>query len=407
MTAGLPFALMLKNFVLLAVWPLLSPLVFAESSGQPRTLKPGKPEQAGMSAAQLARVAALLDEETRSGRVLAASVLVARRGIIVLHGAWGKISPEPGSRPAQADTVYLVASITKPVTATALMLLVERGLVSLSDPVQKYLPEFTGPDREKVLVRHLLTHTSGLPDMLPNNVALRRAHAPLAEFVRHAMTTPLLFAPGSAFSYQSMGVLLAAEIVERLTRTRLRDFEKTALFAPLGMKSTSLGLGDRPIGDTAWCQGSPSHEENPQDQSRYGANSPYWRDMGHPWGGMHSTTTDTAVLLQTFLNGGVYDGVRILSPATVEAMISDQNLGLAAPWGLGWAFGRSQVWNYFGDLAPNRTFGHVGATGTVAWADPDHDLLCVVFTTRPPAEDGGSLLRRVSNIVHAALTEAR
>ena len=127
--------------------------------------------------------------------------------------------------------------------------------------------------------------------------------------------------------------------------------------------------------------------------------------MGHPWGGMHSTTTDTAVLLQTFLNGGVYDGVRILSPATVEAMISDQNLGLAAPWGLGWAFGRSQVWNYFGDLAPNRTFGHVGATGTVAWADPDHDLLCVVFTTRPPAEDGGSLLRRVSNIVHAALTE--
>src|SRR5439155_11125659 len=134
MTAGLPFALMLKNFVLLAVWPLLSPLVFAESSGQPWTLKPGKPEQAGMSAAQLARVAALLDEETRSGRVLAASVLVARRGIIVLHGAWGKISPEPGSRPAQPDTVYLVASITKPVTATALMLLVERGLVSLSDP---------------------------------------------------------------------------------------------------------------------------------------------------------------------------------------------------------------------------------------------------------------------------------
>jgi CubicO group peptidase (beta-lactamase class C family) len=358
-----------------------------------------------MSAARLARVEALLNEETRSGRVLAASVLVAHKGIVVFDRGWGKTSPEPGGQAARPGTVYLVASITKPVTATALMLLVERGLVSLSDPVQRYLPEFAGPGREKVLVRHLLSHTSGLPDMLPNNVELRRSHAPLGEFVRHAMVTPLLFRPGSAFSYQSMGVLLAAEIVERLTGMPLRDFEKSEIFGPLGMRSTTLGLAGRSISETAWCQGSPSYEENSEDQRSYGANSSYWRGMGHPWGGMHSTTADLAILLQMFLNGGVYNGVRVLSPLTVNAMIADQNARINAPWGLGWALRRSPVWSFFGDLASDRTFGHVGATGTVAWADPEHDLLCVVLTTRPAAEDNGSLLSRVSNLVQSALED--
>jgi CubicO group peptidase (beta-lactamase class C family) len=241
--------------------------------------------------------------------------------------------------------------------------------------------------------------------MLPNNVALRRAHAPLGEFVRDAMATPLLFLPGSAFSYQSMGVLLAAEIVERRSGMPLRDFERAEIFGPLGMKSTSLGLAGRSIAETAWCQGSPSYEVNSEDQRSYGANSPYWRDMGHPWGGMHSTTADLAIFLQMFLNGGVYNGVRVLSPLTVEAMIADQNVGIDSPWGLGWALRRSRVWNYFGDLASDRTFGHVGATGTVAWADPEHDLLCVVLTTRPAAEDDGSLLSRVSNLVQSALEE--
>src|SRR5262249_939541 len=114
-----------------------------------------------------------------------------------------------GQPKAGPETVYILASITKPVTVTALMLLVERGQVSLADPVQKYLPEFQGPGREKVRVQDLLTHTSGLPDMLPENVSLREAKAPLAEFVKGSMTTPLLFGPRAAFSYSSMGTLLA------------------------------------------------------------------------------------------------------------------------------------------------------------------------------------------------------
>ncbi len=390
--------------LLTAFSPLFS-LGFANgyAEARERILKSGQPEEAGMSATRLQQAAQILEEETRSGRVLAASILVARHGIIVLHRGSGKLSPDPASPPAKPDTVYLVASITKPVTASALMLLVERGMVCLSDPVQKYLQEFQGPEREKVRVQDVLSHVSGLPDMLPENAELRRAHAPLSEFVKRSMITPLLFTPRTSFSYQSMGILLAAEIVERLTRTPLREFETKELFDPLGMNTTTLGLGGRAIADTAWCQGSPSYEANIDDQKRFGANSAYWRNMGHPWGGMHSTAGDLAIFLQTFLNEGVYKGQRVLSAPTVKAMTADQNPGINAPWGLGWALKRSRVWNFFGDLCSERTFGHVGATGTVAWADPDRDLLCVILTTRPASEDNGFLLRRVSNVVQSAI----
>jgi len=199
--------------------------------------------------------------------------------------------------------------------------------------------------------------------------------------------------------------LLAGEIVERITKERLRDFEKREFFDALGMKGSSLGLGGRPIAELAFCQGAPAHTAGDDDQKRFGANTPYWRDMGHPWGGMHGSARDLGIFLQMFLNGGAYDGRRIFGLPTVTAMITDQNRGIDAPYGLGWALKRSKAANWFGDLASDRTFGHVGATGTVAWADPARDLVCVILTTRPGSEDGGSLLKRVSNAVQAAIEE--
>jgi CubicO group peptidase (beta-lactamase class C family) len=374
----------------------------ASSHAGDRVLKTGQPEQVGMSGPRLEIVNQILTEETRSQRVTAASVLVARRGIIVLRGGWGTLAPDAASPKAAPETVYILASITKPVTVTALMLLVERGQVSLTDPVQKYLPEFQGPGRERVRVQDLLTHTSGLPDMLPDNVKLREANAPLAEFVTGAMTTPLLFEPRSSFSYSSMGTLLAATIVERVADMPLAQFEQRELFEPLKMKYSSLGLGERPLADTARVQGD-SFAETEEDLARYGANSRYLRKLGHPWGGMHSTVDDLGIFLQMFLNEGVYDGQRILGRATVEAMIADQNKQLGHAWGLGWGLRTSSEWNAFGDLSSHRTFGHSGASGTVAWADPQRELLCVVLTTRPWRQDKGYLLRRIANVVQAAI----
>ena len=231
--------------------------------------------------------------------------------------------------------------------------------------------------------------------MLPENTELRRAHAPLSEFVKRTFTTPLLYSPGTSFRYQSMGILLAAEIVERISGMPLREFERKEIFEPLGMARSSLGLGKQKIADTIQIQESGS--------SDWDGNSEYWRNMGHPWGGMHTTTLDLGILLQTFLNGGSYSGKRLLSPASVRAMTSDQNAKVEAPWGIGFALGRSKVWNEFGDLVSARTFGHAGASGTVEWADPETGLICVILTNRPLSVDNGRFLRLVSNAVAASV----
>jgi CubicO group peptidase (beta-lactamase class C family) len=368
-------------------------------------LRPGDPASVGMSPAGLDRVTALLESQVRLKGLGAASILVARHGTIVLHKGFGHLSFQAGSPAVEPDSVYIVASVTKPVTATALMMLVERGKVSLNEPVSTYLPEFTGGERSKVRVLDLLAHTSGLPDQLPENAELRRAHAPLSEFVKRTYTTPLLFTPGTAWHYQSMGILLAAEIVERISGIPLRDFERKEIFEPLGMEHSSLGLGRRRIGDTVQVQ-DPGNTEplptSPQDLASWGANSEYWRNMGSPWGGMHTTTRDLAILLQTFLDGGSYGGKHVVSPATVKAMTSDQNGNLNAPWGLGWRLGRSQGKD-LGDLLSPSAFGHVGSAGTLAWADPETQLICVILTNHPLALDNGLLLRLVSNAVAASV----
>jgi CubicO group peptidase (beta-lactamase class C family) len=386
--------------------PLSYPLVILIFASMPALgqLRPGDPASVGMSRAQLDRVTALVESEVRLRGLGAASILVARHGTIVLHKGFGHLSSQGGSPAVEADSVFIVASISKPVAATALMILVERGKVSLSEPVTTYLPEFTGGERSKVRVLDLLAHTSGLPDQLPEIAQLRRNQAPLSEFVKRTYTTPLLFTPGSAFHYSSMGILLAAEIVNKISGMPIRDFEQKEIFEPLGMKHSSLGLGRMGIGDTVQVQtsGDSSGASDPKDLASWGDNSEYWRNIGHPWGGMHTATMDLAILLQTFLNGGTYCGKRLLSPATVKAMTSDQNVHLNAPRGLGWGLGRSQGKD-LGDLLSPTAFGHLGASGTLEWADPETQTICVVLMNRPLDVDHGLFLRLVSNAVAASV----
>ena len=368
------------------------------SSASP-VLQPGEAAAVGMSEARLRRIADRLGKETSRGGVGSASILVARHARVVLHQGFGKLNRSPRAPATRPDTLYIVASISKPVSVCGLMLLVEEGRVALTDRVQRYLPGFQGRLKERVLVSHLLSHTSGLPDMVPENTQLRRAHAPLSEFVAAALRTPLLFEPGTRFSYQSMGTLLAAEIAERVSGMRLRDLLRSRIFQPLGMGRTMLGLQGHTVEETAIFQ----EDRDTEDSRRWGPNSPYWRAMGHPWGGLHATTGDLGALLQTFLNGGRYGEARVFSPATAAAMTRDRNGDLGAPWGYGWALRDSPVWNYFGDLGTAGTFGHVGITGTVAWADPGRQLICVLLSTRTAAHQDGFLLKSVSNMVHAAV----
>lgn len=344
--------------------------------------------------ARFERAAELLIEAIDRNQIGAASLTVWKDGDAVYERGFGVRAPG-SSEAVKPDSVFLLASISKPISVCGLMLLVERGQVGLNDPVQKHLPEFEGEHKGEVTVRHLLSHTSGMPDMLPENVPLREAHTPMPGFVDAALKTPLLYRPGTDFRYQSKGILLATEIVRRIDGRPFRDFLRDEIFEPAGMSKTSLGLGGRKIEETVWCGLSEKPETD------WDANSSYWRDAGQPWGGVHSTGPDLARLLKVFLEGGQIDGRRLFGAATVQAMTRNQNTHLQAPWGLGWGLRDSLVWTYFGDLCSPRTFGHVGATGTVAWADPDTGLSCVVLTNLM-VEDG-HLLNRVSNVVASAV----
>ena len=324
----------------------------------------------------------LIERTVNDGRVRAATLLVGRGGQC-FERSFGEAN--------SIETVFLIASITKPMSAAGVMKLVEAGRLGLEDPVAKHLPEFRGGEREKVRVRHLLTHTCGLPDQLPENVELRKRHAPLAEFAARAMKTPLLFPPGTRTSYSSMGVLLASEIACRLTGEGFPQYLEQQVFQPLGMGRTALGLGRFQIGETALSQVEHTEEQYGSDPgaASWNWNSPYWRNLAAPWGGAHSTARDIARLLEYFLRP---DG-RFLRRETCEAMTINQNRGLNQPYGIGWAL------QGFGGGCSPRTFGHGGSTGTLCWADPAKELVFVLLTTLPARVSNRLVIRPVSDLV--------
>jgi CubicO group peptidase (beta-lactamase class C family) len=365
-----------------------------------------RPEAIGFDAARLQRAFDLLKKWTDEDRVPAAGICVGRRGRMVEPRFFGRHAPDAGAAALQANALFLVASITKPVTVTAAMMLVERGAISLEDRVAAYVPAFAARGKGEVQVRHLMTHTSGLPDQLPENEKLRRAHRPLSAFVEATCKTPLLFPPGTRVSYQSMGTLMLSEIVHQVSGKTIQEFLRREIFDPLGMADTSLGWQPAKKERIAVVRLPP--EMMKEDWSN---NSPYWLAIGAPWGGMVTSPADFARFCQMMLNGGELDGVRILSPAGVRAMTCSQLACMprvpeeerrCRPWGLGWRLNWQGHSANFGDLLGPRTYGHWGATGTVCWIDPEPETFCILFTTQPQ-EPEGRFLARVCNLVAAAV----
>jgi len=325
----------------------------------------------------------------------------------------GRQRLSPDAPPLRQDAIFLVASITKPIVATGALLLVERGELALGDRVTEVILEFAGSKRYPITIRHLLTHTSGLPDMLPNNTELREANSPLPAFVEGICGIEPDFPAGRGVQYQSMGFALLGEIISRVTGQTCREFLKAEIFQPLGMKDTELGApeawftGEEPTVDRIPEIRLPPHQSA---QSTWHWNSRYWRSLGAPWGGLLTSPGDLSRLAQMLLCGGELDGVRILSPAAVRAAMRNQLAPMrdvpegdrrGRPWGLGWRLNWPAHSANFGDLLGPNTFGHWGATGTVMWIDPDADMFAVILTTQPQ-EPQGRFLSRLSNGIAAS-----
>ena len=271
--------------------------------------------------------------------------------------------------------MFLLGSISKPISVTALMTLFDRGEFKLSDPLKKFIPEFAGGDRDQVTMQHLLTHVSGLPDQLAENNELRSKHATLLEFVEHAIRAPLHFAPGSKYQYSSMGILLAARVAEVISGTDILTLVDRVVFQPLKMRRSAQGLGRFKLEDMVQCQtehAAPEAGGGDPKARDWDWNSIWWRKLGAPWGGTHASAPDIATFLAEFLN----ETGACLKPETARLMARNHNAPGLTPRGLGWSIGGSKG-------CSEKTFGHTGSTGTIAWADPVTRTICVVLTSLP------------------------
>ncbi len=341
--------------------------------------------------AKLDQAAKIMGTWVGDGRVQGASILVTQ-------GPGRSFARNFGTATG-TDPVFLLASITKPMTAAAVMTLVDAGKLSLDDHVTKFFPAFTGEGRDAITIRHCLTHSSGLPDMLSDDEMLREHHAPLTSYRDGALKAPLKFTPGSSYSYSSMGILLSSYIVEQISGVAFPQYMEDKIYKPLGMDKTGLGLRGRAKASTVASQGAPAMTEAGKlSWKDWNWNSDYWRNLSAPWGGALGPASDIARFYDEFL----FKRGRILKPQTEAMMIVNQAPPGVKPAGLGFGLPPGAGSPACGPA----TFGHNGSTGTLSWADPDTGTICVVLTTLYEASVRPHPIRLVSDVVAQAVTKA-
>ena len=296
-------------------------------------LKAGTPEEVGMSAQRVRHVVDLAEDWVAQGIHPGLVLLAARRGQIVLHEAFGRLTPDEDSRPLELNALFPLTSLTKSITATVAMILVEEGRLGPNRPVAEYIPEFTGEGKDKVMVHHLLTHTSGLTSEdveAHKQQKMGTVEIPppdgtqdpaIHEYLFLGYDTPLTIPPGTEQRYCDYGFEIVGEIVRRVSGQSLTDFARERLFEPLGMKDTTYIVPE-----------SESHRvvKRPADGPLAFLNSREWEQT--PWAapGAYSTAMDMAVFGQMFLNRGIYGDTRILSPVTVAEMTRNQIPGISS-----------------------------------------------------------------------------
>ncbi|WP_417375361.1 serine hydrolase domain-containing protein [Gimesia maris] len=366
-----------------------------------------KPEEIKLDNERLQQAGSLLKEWTAAGSVPGAAIVVGRHGMMVEPQFFGKQGPEKNAEAIRSDGMFLLASITKPIVYMSALRLVERGELVLSLPVTHYIPDFAAHHKESILVHHLFTHTSGMPDMLENNVALRQSLAPLKQFIHGAIydTVPLFQPAGTGLSYQSMGTLILAEIIQRLTRKTIAQHVRDEIIKPLGLQNTWLGRGEFPRERLVRVE-TPEY----QTDSNFGWNSPYWQDLGVPWGGMFSSPADMAVICQCMLNYGEVQDRRLLSHSMLEMATTNrlndypdlpEPIRRSQPWGLGWRLNHPGQSGSWGNLLDRSVFGHTGATGTMVWMDRRRNGFAVLLTTAIRSQAPWRLVK-LSNMIASA-----
>jgi len=337
------------------------------------------------------RMQGFVDDKTIAGAV----TLVARNGQIAALDAVGQ-ADIANAKPMKPDTMFWIASMTKPITATAIMILRDEGKLSIDDPVEKHLPEFkaqwlVGNKSQDVLtlkrparpvtLKDLLTHTSGVADAPSTGRDLS-----LGELVLLYSQQPLKSEPGSKWEYNNAGINTLGRVVEVVSGETFESFLQKRIFKPLGMKDTTFYPSGGQIKRVA-----KSYEPGTNGLNETGI----WFIKGpldartrpaFPSGGLFSTAQDMFRFYQMILNGGTWDGKRILSAGSVSTMTKTQTGDVKTgftegmTFGLGWAVVREP--KGVTSMLSKGTYGHGGAYGTQGWVDPEKNMIFVLMIQR-------------------------
>jgi CubicO group peptidase (beta-lactamase class C family) len=359
----------------LIIGPLASFIFLPPVTAQKRNIPKPKIDQK-----RLARIPMQLKSFVERGAMAGAVTLIARRGRVISIEAIGYRSLE-SKEPMLVDTIFDTRSVTKPVTAIGIMILMEEGKLALNDPVEKYLPEFKAAanTRNRITILHLLTHTSGMPFNRPpeiEDITIKRDRT-LADVVTILSKQEPDFEPGTQFRYYSGGFAILGRIIEVVSGKPFEQFMKERVFDPLGMNDSFFFV--------------PTEKRNRvaslyrlQDGKliRWEEVEAYTRNAKYPGPefGMYSTAPDLASLCQMMLNGGSFKGKQILSRMAVETMTQNHTLNIKsaitqrpAYQGLGWGLSGDPMNDF--PLTSTGSFGHNGAFGAIIWIDPKKDLI--------------------------------
>jgi CubicO group peptidase (beta-lactamase class C family) len=376
------------------------------------SLVPARLPAAEPTSTDMAGVRAAMQKFVDEQEIAGAVTMVGRKDGILSIEAVGSRDLET-KKPMAKDAMFRIASMTKPITAIGIMILVEEGKLAVDDPVEKHLPEFKGqmlvasktadtvtlkkPARP-ITLRDLLTHTSGLPGGFPPGLAdlyAKRNHT-LAEGIMAMSQRPLDFEPGSKWSYCNTGIDTLGRVIEVASGQSYEEFLKKRVFTPLGMVDTTFYPTDAQLERVAHLyekkDGNLVPAKNPILAAPPGSKYPV------PAGGLYSTAADLAKVYRMMLGKGALGDVRILSADSVGTMTKVQTGDLATGFtpGMGWGLGWSVVREPQGitEMLSAGTFGHGGAFGTQAWIDPDKDLFLVLLIQRAGlANSDGSKIR--------------
>jgi CubicO group peptidase (beta-lactamase class C family) len=335
---------------------------------------------------------------------IAGSVTLVANGDKILHLSATGLADVGKDRPMKADSIFWIASMTKPITATAVMMMQDEGKLSVNDPVSKYLPEFTG-DKAGITIAQCLTHTSGLSEV-PNEES--EGVTTLKELVPLFTAKPLVFEPGSKWQYCQTSINTAARVVEVVSGKTFPEFLDERLFQPLGMKDTSFYPAEAQIARiaNAYKRGDDGNLEKAEITFLGGKSIADKERYPRANGGLFSTAEDYLKFAQMILNGGESGGKRYLKAETVKQMTSIQTGDLAAgfvpgsAWGLGWSIVREPQ-GVTEALSPG-SFGHGGLFGTQAWIDPVKKRIYLLLVqranfTNQGGADGSDLRREFQN----------